>query len=133
MSLGVYREIDNADRRFGTHDSYLFVKVQTGSAEADEEHWLITAAEAKEFALRASKNVEDLTREGRGNLTKVANAEHKFGEQDHYFHVLVKPKGGKTEHWLLTDHDLQAVRARAASNAEDIAANKVGWLADLFD
>ena len=133
MALGVYREIENSDRRFGTHDSYLFLKVQSGNTEADEEHWLVTASEAAEFTNRAYKNVEDWAGAGRGNISKVANAEHKFGEGSHYFHVLVKPKGGEVEHWLLTDHDLQVVRARSVTNAEDIEANKEGWLADLFD
>lgn len=133
MALGVYREIDNADRRFGSHDSYLFLKVQTGKAEEDEEYWLVTAAEAKEFMVRAYRNVEDWADSKRGTVSKVANQDHKFGEHSEYHHVKVKPKGQEPEHWLLTEHDLKVVRERAAANAEDIEANREGWMADLFD
>ena len=133
MSIGVYREVVNTDRKFGTHPTYLFLKVQSGTKEEDEEYWLVTPNEAQEFASRAERNVEDWVKDKKGSLSKVDNAEHKFGEQLVYFHVLVKPRRKDAVHWLLTETDLATLRERTANNDEDIEANREGWMADLFD
>lgn len=135
MAKGRLKQIDNTDARFGADPWYWFLKVQTpGRAEENEEYWLVTEEEAVKFTERASKNPEDVPdRSRRGVLRKVENTEARFGAAEAYHEVLVVTPAKDHVHWMLTEFDLSRIRERVAKNAEDVEANREGWLADLFD
>ena len=134
MALGKLKHIDNSERAFGASPWYWFAKVKArGRGEGGEEYWLITEGEAVMFASRGAKNPEDDPNYGRGVFDRVANTEHKFGEDDGYIACAVKGKDKAAELWLLTEVELERIRQRVEVNAEDIEANKESWLADLFD
>jgi len=133
MAVGKLSRVDNTNRKFGSDLWYWFVKAQAkGRGEAGEEYWLVTENEAVEFAQRAVDNPEDVSRSRRGVFERVVNKGRKFGSATEYVAINVEANG-VTQPWLLTEADLETLRDRTDTNAEDIAANKESWLADLFD
>ena len=133
MALGKLKTIDNTDRKFGGDPWYYFVKVkEKGGGEAGEEYWLVTEAEALKFADRGAKNPEDDTHRRKGVLERVANADRRFGEETEYIALRILGSASK-ELWLLTASELERLRERTATNAEDIEANRESWMADLMD
>lgn len=133
MAKGKIKRVANTDRKFGANDSYLFVKVQADYASDAEEYLLLTDEEFTDAAARGAKNPEDVEGLKRGILTVRENTERKFGAANSYYAVRVRTAGDKDANLLLTESGLERIRQRVEKNAEDIEANKEGWLADLFD
>jgi len=133
MAQGKIVKVSNQQRKFGADASYLFLKVQAdGRGEDGEEYWLVTEEESEKFAHRASQNPEDCQDLHRGVFVRAENTEGKIAANAWYVLVNVS-RGGEESPWMLTEFDLERVRQRVEKNAEDIEANREGWLADLFD
>ena len=133
MAKGKIKRVANLDRKFGANRSYLFLKVQADWSSDAEEYLLLTDDEFADCAARGADNPEDTEGLKRGILTLRYNAEKKFGAAAYYYAVLVATAESGEARLLLTEAGLQRIRQRAEKNAEDIEANKEGWLADLFD
>lgn len=134
MALGKIKQIENTERKFSEDTWYYFIKVKAqGRGEGGEEYWLATAEEAERFSSRGAKNMEDKPSTSRGVFSRVANTQHRFGEDDEYVAVNVLSPEGEEILWLLTENDLERLRRRTDANTEDIEANRESWLADLFD
>ena len=137
MAQGRVKRVANIDRKFGADSEYLFLKVQAhGRGEPGEEYWLVTAEAAEKFSHRATEHPEDIPDSHLGIFMRVANATPKPAANDWYVSVKVKIANAdrvREEVWFLTEFDLERVRGRVEKNAEDIEANREGWLADLFD
>ena len=132
--LGRLKRVDNIDAKFGSDPWYWFLKVQTpGHAEKNEEYWLVTEEEAIRFSQRADSNPEDAPHRRSGVLVLMENTSPKFGSADLYHAVKIIEESRTHSMWMLTDFDLGRIRERVSKNAEDIAANREGWLADLLD
>ena len=130
MALGLLKRVTNMSRRFGSSSDYWFLKVQNDFGV--EEYWLLTATERAKFCARAAKNAEDHHQAlRRGVMTVVRNSQRRFGSDNSYFGVVVRES--TPELWFLTTNELERVRKRSETNAEDIEANREGWLADLLD
>ncbi len=134
MAKGKIKRIENVDRKFGASPYYLFVKVQADWSSTAEEYLLLTAEEYASCAARGSANPEDTTGLARGILTLRNNEDRRFGAAPHYYAVKVASDfHGTGADLLITDAGLERIRQRVEKNAEDIEANKEGWLADLLD
>lgn len=133
MAKGKIKRVANLDRKFGANRSYLFLKVQADWSSDAEEYLLLTDDEFADCAARGADNPEDTEGLKRGILTLRDNAEKKFGAAAYYYAVLVATAESGEARLLLTEAGLERIRQRAEKNAEDIEANKEGWLADLFD
>jgi hypothetical protein len=72
-----------------------------------------------------------------GKLTRVPNADQKFGSSDHYYQVMVK-SDEQLETLLLTEHEMDKIRERVTKNPEDTVMIPTWWdklssfIADLF-
>jgi hypothetical protein len=131
MPLGKLKKVGNINPKLNSSEAYWYMKVQ--SASGGEEHWLVTDRERKRFQDRATKNPEDQTRDlRRGRFFVVANEEPKPNARESYYSLIAHTSEGP-EAWMLSDYDLERIRRRVEANAEDIEANKEGWLADLLD
>ena len=133
MAKGKIKRVANLDRKFGANRSYLFLKVQADWSSDAEEYLLLTDDEFADCAARGADNPEDTEGLKRGILTLRDNAEKKFGAAAYYYAVLVATAESGEARLLLTEAGLERIRQRTEKNAEDIEANKEGWLADLFD
>lgn len=114
MALGRLKRVNNLAPKWGSSESYWFVKVQ--SDYGSEEYWLVTDHERKRFS---AKEFVD----GRIGI---------FTLWEFYYTVPLKCDG-KWESWWLTGADLERIRDRVEKNQEDIEANRESWLADLID
>lgn len=132
MAKGKIRVIENTDRKFGEHLTYLFVKVQADYSPSAEEYLLMTESEFKKTRERAEANPEDVQGLSRGILTVRVNKSRKFGSPLNYFALRVV-RDREPYDLLMTVDDIEGIRWRVENNEEDIEANKEGWLADLFD
>lgn len=131
MALGKTKKIENQDARFGAEPHYWFLKVQ--APYGAEEYWLLTGDEVTRLQSRAANNKEDVSSlPDRGHFVSVNNQNARFGAALAYYGVRVLHEGAQ-EAWFLTDYDMERIRRRVESNAEDIEANREGWLADLLD
>ncbi|MDB4278637.1 hypothetical protein N9917_03465 [Deltaproteobacteria bacterium] len=131
MALGKLKKVGNINPKLNSSEAYWFIKAQSESG--GEEYWLVTARERKRFKDRAAKNPEDQTQDlRRGRFFIVANDAPKPNAKDSYYSLVVHTEDGP-EAWMLSDYDLERLRVRTERNAEDIEANKEGWLADLLD
>lgn len=129
--LGKLKRVTNLAPKLNSSGAYFFVKVQSGYGE--EEYWLVTERERNRFRDRAAKNPEDQTRDlRRGRFFVAENQEPKPNAKDSYYSLVVHD-GPQPEAWMLSDYDLERIRRRVEANAEDIEANREGWLADLLD
>ena len=132
MAKGKIKRVANLDRKFGANDSYLFVKVQADYSSNAEEYLLLTDEEFKNASQRGVDNPEDTEGLSRGILSSRENLLRKFGAAPYYFALRVSYEG-ESHALLFTEAGLERIRQRTEKNAEDIEANKTGWLADLFD
>ena len=133
MAKGKFKRVANLDRKFGANESYLYVKVQSAYSHRAEEYLLLTDNDFSDAAARGADNPEDCGDLDYGILTLRENTERRFGSSDHYYALRVKSEDGNPATLLFTDAGLERIRQRVEANAEDIEANKTGWLADLFD
>ena len=133
MAKGKITRIANIDRKFGAADTYLFLKVDADFSASAEEYLMLTDDEFVDAATRGEMNPEDVGDLSRGVLTLRQNTERRFGAAAHYYAVRVRAEGGDEARLLFTESGLERIRQRVENNAEDVAANKTGWLADLFD
>lgn len=154
MSQGKVRVIDNAEARFGSQPTYLFLKVQWDrEGEGGEEYWLLTETERLRFEHRAASATGEaqgdaprpllnpgrawleeryLPQTSRGVVRRIPNTGTTFGTAETYLAVWVA-LDGIARWWLLTDTEVTRIRERAFANHEDIDRAREGWLADLFD
>ena len=132
MAKGRIRVVENIDRKFGEHLTYLFLKVQMDYSQTAEEYLLMTESEFKKTRERAEANPEDVQGLSRGILTVRVNKSRKFGSPLNYFALRVV-RDRKPYDLLMTVDDIEGIRWRVENNEEDIEANKEGWLADLLD
>lgn len=132
MAKGRIRVVENIDRKFGEHLTYLFLKVQMDYSSTAEEYFLMTESEFKKTRERAEANPEDVQGLSRGILTVRINKSRKFGSSLNYFALRVV-RDRKPYDLLMTAGDLEGICWRVENNEEDIEANKEGWLADLLD
>ncbi len=133
MAKGKIKRVANLDRKFGSNESYLFLKVQSDYATDSEEYLLLTDDEFSDCATRGVDNTEDTVDLRRGILTVRENTERRFGSADSYYALRVQTAGGVEANLLITGSGLERIRQRVEANAEDIEANRESWLADLFD
>lgn len=133
MARGKITRIANIDRRFGADETYLFLKVDADFSASTEEYLMLTDEEFVAAASRGEMNTEDVDNLSRGILTLRQNTERRFGAAAHYYAVRVRAEDGKEARLLFTESGLERIRQRVENNAEDVEANKTGWLADLFD
>ena len=134
MAKGKIKRVANLDRKFGSNESYLFVKVQADYSSSAEEYLLFTDHELDVGRKRGELNPEDYSHYRAGVLTVVQNTNQHFGSADAYFGVnLISQGSSERVHYLFTVEDLEKARVRAERNPEDIEANKTSWFADLFD
>jgi len=65
-----------------------------------------------------------------GDVTKVKNAEAKFGAALKYNHIRVQFPSGDEKHLLFTDWQIKLGLKRAEKNPEDLP--KVSWIRDII-
>jgi hypothetical protein len=133
MAKGKIKRVANLDRKFGSNESYLFVKVQSDYSSNAEEYLLLTDDEFSDCAARGADNPEDTEGLSRGILTVRENTERRFGSAGSYYALRVRAAGDVDANLLITGSGLERIRQRVEQNAEDIEAHKTGWLADLLD
>jgi hypothetical protein len=129
MRYGKLKLIENMQPHWGSAFNYWFMKVRSGPAEWQEEHWLITEKEATKFWHRGRKVF--LGAVGLRGLLHPLPPREDQGYGSHC--VVVKYPQGEPTLWVLTPSDIEVVRHRAEMNVEDIQANRESWLADLLD
>lgn len=132
MAKGKMKRVANLDAKFGASASYLFVKVQADWS-GNEEYLLLTNNEYEMALSRAAKNAEDMPKLARGVFTRVDNKEAHAAADPYYIAVRVMEANGVMVHLMLTESEMDRIRDRVIKNAEDIEANREGWLADLLD
>jgi hypothetical protein len=136
MAKGKAKKIENANARLGSWSWYWFIKVKhKDQGEAEEEYWLVTEDEREKFDERAAKaKWWRRAYENRGILHRVKNTGDTFGTVEEYWAVVISfPPYERETLWLLTPADHQRLIERSLKNSEDIAREREGWLADLFD
>ena len=132
MAKGKMKRVANLDAKFGASSTYLFVKVQADWS-GNEEYLLLTDHEVETAISRASKNAEDMPKLARGVFTRVDNKEAHAAADPYYIAVKVMEANGVIVNLMFTESELDYIRLRVEKNAEDIEANREGWLADLLD
>lgn len=122
---GEVKRVVNLEPKFGARGDYLFVKVESGSDEWQEEYLLVTDPEAERFRAAGLSYTEVTPTRKLGRLFAV---DPRFGRDG----VWVKVDGAVCL-WVMTADALERIRERVDKNAEDIEANREGWLRDLVD
>lgn len=134
MAKGKIKRVANLDfAQKWANSAYFFVKVEGAWSGKAEEYLLITDREYADAAERAAKNTEDIPDLGRGVFTRVDNTSKKAGADDYYLAFRVAGATGEDTQLMFTEEGMDRIRKRVEANAEDIEANKTGWLADLLD
>ena len=108
-------------------------KVEGAWSGQAEEYLLLTDHEYIEANARASKNPEDVPDLKRGVFTRVDNRDKQAAADDYYIAFQVQDADGGDVNLMFTEEAMDRIRKRVEANAEDIEANRTGWLADLFD
>ncbi len=133
MAKGKMKRVANLDPQKWENESYLFVKVEGAWSGQAEEYLLLTDHEYIEASARASKNPEDVPDLKRGVFTRVDNRDKQAAADDYYIAFQVQDADGGDVNLMFTEEAMDRIRKRVEANAEDIEANRTGWLADLFD
>jgi len=133
MAKGKIKRVANLDPQKWENESYLFVKVEGSWSAQAEEYLLLTDHEVTEASDRASKNTEDVPDLKRGVFTRVDNRDKHAAADDYYIAFQVRDADGNDVDLMFTEEAMDRIRKRVEANAEDVEANKTGWLADLFD
>lgn len=133
MAKGKMKRVANLDPQKWENESYLFVKVEGAWSGQAEEYLLLTDHEYIEANARASKNPEDVPDLKRGVFTRVDNRDKQAAADDYYIAFQVQDADGGDVNLMFTEEAMDRIRKRVEANAEDIEANRTGWLADLFD
>ena len=133
MAKGKMKRVANLDPQKWENESYLFVKVEGSWSAQAEEYLLLTDHEVTEASDRASKNTEDVPDLKRGVFTRVDNRDKQAAADDYYIAFQVRDADGNDVDLMFTEEAMDRIRKRVEANAEDVEANKTGWLADLFD
>lgn len=133
MAKGKIKRVANLDPQKWENESYLFVKVEGAWSGQAEEYLLVTDHEYAEASERANKNTEDVPNLGRGVFTRVDNQDKQAAADSYYIAFQVQDPGGHPVNLMFTEEAMDRIRKRVEANAEDIEANKTGWLADLLD
>ncbi len=132
MTYGRLKRVENTDPRMGSAFCYWFLKVRSGPAEWQEEHWLVTDTERARFEHRAG------SRAGywptvRGKLV-ASQDPHDAGLGVEFLQVQDRTRDSAAPiFWVVTAAEIERIRQRVERNAEDIERNRESWLADLLD
>ena len=128
-AYGKIKVVANLEPLMGSGFRYLFLKVRSGPAEWQEEHWLVTEHEATVFEKRGGKADFSDVLTAVSHLGRLREIDREYSSDG----LVVLTPDKRRVLWVLTPHDIEQVRYRSERNREDIAQNKESWLVDLFD
>jgi len=132
MAKGKIRKVENLAAKVGSAAYYLFTKVQA-EWSGNEEYLLITNHELETATSRANANISDMPNLAKGVFTRVDNKEAHASADSYYIAVRVVEANSVMMSLMFTEAEMERIRGRVTKNAEDIEANREGWLADLLD